>query len=386
MKSKTPFYKIVIVLIAIAILGYVIYDFINKMQQRAKLKEGMLSNEPFYKEVFAEIAQKEIDSKEMPSGISDMAKKSQNMELMQYCIKGSANSAYSGQYISDEMVKYVLSRGCRFIDFEVYYLPVSDTPDNSDYAAYVGYSSDPAAVNSTSKNNYLFRKIFKSALANAFTRQSGDKYECPNPNDPLFVHIRMKTSDDMKNKLYDMIQSDIQTTYNSGYSDYFLTKLNKTTNIRESNKVNGSMPIRKLAKKVVIIFDYEPEEYIGSYHNMTSDTSQLMKYTYSELDTFKYKAMPPKRLDSNLTTVDKFKMAVPDSNRSSQPNPNIYMAIKDYGMQITLFQYYNTDLQLIRAESIFQYYTAGIVSLSLMLNYIKTNASDERAVNAPNLF
>jgi hypothetical protein len=61
-----------------------------------------------------------------------MSSESQDMELMQYCIKGSVNSAYSGQYISDEMVKYVLSRGCRFLDFEVYYLPIGDDEDEKD--------------------------------------------------------------------------------------------------------------------------------------------------------------------------------------------------------------------------------------------------------------
>lgn len=382
-KTKIPFYQVFIFLIAFAILAYIFYDFVN----RKKMVEGMLPNEPFYKEVSDEIASKEINSDELPSGISDMTKKSQDMELMQYIIKGSSNSAYSGKYISDEMVKYVLSRGCRFLDFEVYYLPISDDPaDSNTFAAYVGYSSDPSSVNSTTQNNYLFRKIFKASLANGFTRQSGEKYECPNPKDPLFIHIRIKTSDNMKNKLYDMIQSDIQSVYNNGYSDYFLTKTNKQNNIRQSIPVDGNTVIRKLSQKVVIIFDYEPEEYIGTYHNMTSDSAQLMKYSYDELNTFKYMAIPPKRVDSQRTTADKFKMAMPDSNRSNQPNPSIYNIIKNYGVQITLMQYHVADLALIRAESLFQQAGAGIISMSAALNYIQKNEGDEKGTNAPQIF
>jgi len=385
MKTKIPFYQVFIFLIAFAILAYIFYDFINR--RKIQVKEGMLANEPFYKEVSAEISSKEINSNDIPSGISDLSKKSQTMELNQYIIKGSSNSAYSGNYISDEMVKYVLSRGCRFLDFEVYYLPISDDPaDSNTFAAYVGYSSDPSSVNSTTKNNYLFRKIFKAALANGFTRQSGDKYESPNPGDPLFVHIRIKTSDNMKNKLYDMIQSDIKSVYNNGYSDYFLTKTNSKNEQLESIPVNGNTEINKIAQKVVLIFNYEPQEYIGTYHNMTSDTSQLMKYSYDELDTFKYRALPPKRVDSMRTTADKFKMAMPDSNRSNQGNPSIYNSIKKYGIQITLMQYHVADLALIRSETLFQHQGAGIISMSSALNYIQTNEGDEKGTNAPGLF
>jgi len=386
--TKIPFYQILIFIVAVSLLVYIFYDFIRRRQITASIKEGMVANEPFYKEVMTEIGYREIDDKELPSGVADVSKQGQDMELMQYCVKGSINSAYSGEYISDEMVKYVLSRGCRFIDFEVYHLPIGDSPEEADvFAAYVGYSSDPSSVNSTTKNNYLFRKIFKSALANAFTRQSGDKYESPNPKDPLFVHIRIKTDEKTKDKLYDMIQKDINSVFNSGYNDYFLMRTNRTNNQLESVKVSGKTPLKRLSQKVVILFDYEPETYIGTYHNTTSDSAELMKITYDEMNTFRYRATPPKKLNSNKVNIDKWKMAVPDSNRSSQSNPNIAMAIKNYGVQATLMQYYNTDMQLIRAESLFQQYGAAIVPMSVLLNHIQTHAEDDTSTTiSPKLF
>lgn len=375
--------EIIIIIVALILLAYVFYDYIIRVKW--SVKEGMKSDEPFYNEVSKEIGYKEIDAKELPSGINNMPASSQDMELMQYCVKGSANSAYSGQYISDEMVKYVLSRGCRFLDFEVYYLPIGDGEDEKDtFAPYVGYSSDPSSVNSTTKNNYLFRKVLKSTLSNAFTQQSGEKYESPNPKDPLFVHIRIKTDNKTKDKLYDMIQADIQSVFNSGYNDYFLVK--RKNDVIIPTQVDGTTPIKRLAQKVVMIFDYEPDKVIGSFHNMTSDSSQLVRMTYDEVNTFKYKAMPPKRLDSSRTDINKLKMAVPDSNRSDQENPDIHGAIKNYGVQFTLIQYYNTDMNLILAESMFQQYSAAILPMSLLLNYIKNSGVSVSREVSPKLF
>jgi len=379
---KLRFCEILIIIIALILLAYVFYDYIRKVMT---VKEGMKSDEPFYNEVMKEIGYKEIDTKEMPSGINNMPASSQDMELMQYCVKGSANSAYSGQYISDEMVKYVLSRGCRFLDFEVYYLPIGDDEDEKDtFAPYVGYSSDPSSINSTTKNNYLFRKVLKSTLSNAFTQQSGEKYESPNSKDPLFIHIRIKTDTKNKDKLYDMIQSDIQSVFNSGYNDYFLVK--RKNDVIIPTQIDGTTSIKRLVQKVVMIFDYEPENVIGSFHNMTSDSAQLSRMTYDEMNTFKYKAMPPKRLDSSRTDITKLKMAVPDSNRSDQENPNIHGAIKNYGVQFTLIQYYNTDMNLILAESMFQRYSAAILPMSLLLNYIKNSGVSVSHAVSPKLF
>lgn len=384
MTGKIPFYQIFLFVVAFIVLAYVFYDFVKKLKWRTTLQEGMVAEEPFYKEVTTEIGYKELDSKELPSGIRDMPESSQDMELMQYCIKGSANSAYSGQYISDEMVKYVLSRGCRFLDFEVYYLPLDDQTE--EYAPYVGYSSDPASVNSTTKNNYLFRKILKSTLANAFTRQSGDKYESPNPKDPLFLHIRLKTDNKMRNRLYDLIHKDINTVFNSGYEDYYLVKKDSKTQAMTPIRVNGNTPMKTLAQKVVFIFDYEPEDYIGTYHNMTSDSAEFVRLTYDEMNTFRYKAMPPKKVDSKRTDVDKFRFAVPDSNRSGQENANIHMAIQNYGVQVTLMQYYITDMGLIRAESLFQQYSAAVLPMVLLLNFIQRNGEGDFSKVSPKLF
>jgi hypothetical protein len=174
--------------------------------------------------------------------------------------------------------------------------------------------------------------------------------------------------------------------FNSGYQDYYLVKTDKATQQMVPVQVNGKTPMKRLAQKVVFIFNYEPEDYIGNYHNMTSDSAELMRLTYDEMNTFRYTAVPPKKLDSMRTTVEKFKFAVPDSNRSAQDNPNIQMAIKNYGVQSTLMQYYITDMPLIRAESMFQQYSAAVLPMAVLLNHIQMNGEGDFAAVSPKLF
>ena len=42
-----------------------------------------------------------------------------SLPLKDYVYKASYNSAVSGDFVSNDMISLVLSRGCRFIDFEI---------------------------------------------------------------------------------------------------------------------------------------------------------------------------------------------------------------------------------------------------------------------------
>ena len=54
--------------------------------------------------------------------IQSISKKYADLPLKEYCIKASYNTACSGNYVSKDMIRHVLSRGCRFLDFEVFYI------------------------------------------------------------------------------------------------------------------------------------------------------------------------------------------------------------------------------------------------------------------------
>ena len=77
------------------------------------------------------------------NGSGTSSSRNLNLPLREYCIKSSYNTALSGKYVSTDMIKYVLTRGCRFLDFEIFYV---------DNGPCVAYSVDPTFVTVTSKN------------------------------------------------------------------------------------------------------------------------------------------------------------------------------------------------------------------------------------------
>ena len=51
------------------------------------------------------------------SSIQSMENKYAKLPIKDYCIKSSYNSATTGKTVNKKMIQYVLSRGCRFLDF-----------------------------------------------------------------------------------------------------------------------------------------------------------------------------------------------------------------------------------------------------------------------------
>jgi hypothetical protein len=67
------------------------------------------------------------------------------------------------------------------VDFEIYAATEGGDP-------IVGVSNDPTYTNLDSKNKLLFGKVLENLVSWAFMAPS------PNPGDPLFVHLRIKTN------------------------------------------------------------------------------------------------------------------------------------------------------------------------------------------------
>ena len=97
---------------------------------------------------------KNIDkNNQTSSNITDIREKMYDIPLNQVCIKASYNSAYDGKDINIEMLEYVINRGCRFLDFELYY-------NENDSNVYVNYSTDPTFTTfenvNVNKNTFFF--------------------------------------------------------------------------------------------------------------------------------------------------------------------------------------------------------------------------------------
>ena len=362
--------KKILLIIIIILFSFILFFLLQKREYIIKtihLNEGFINiKSPDYKNIISSIEGVAIDPIMYSSGISSNINSTTNkLPLNQLCIKGSYNSAYTGKYISENMVSYVLSRGCRFLDFEIYYLP--DTSGN--YTTCVGYSSDPNASNPKISNseNVLFLNILESTIQNAFIKSNSSMYTIINTNDPLFINIRLKTNKEDIPILFKSIQNIISSiSKKSEYLRYF-TK----------TKINGDTILSSINKKIIIIF--EKNEFINfsdSFYNIISNTEDLTKSTYRQIDPNKFIACPPKiKTDKEVVfnCNHTFNMVVPENYYESQNNPEIFSSIKDYGNQITLNQYYNSDNFLLEYENIFKTYNSAFVPLSYCLSYINNH-------------
>jgi hypothetical protein len=391
-----------LILVIILLFSFIFYRLLNQRQKilsdiehSKKTFEGLISlseDDPLYKPIMSEISSKSLDNTVGPANANDYLLEYSDLSLNQFCIKGSANSAFSGKYISGKMVQYVLSRGCRFLDFQVFDLPSSDDP-NTENKPYVGFSKDPNSFSSLdSANTMKFSDILNTVVSSAFiTNNSG--YIVTNPKDPLFIHIRMNTEPSNMDNLYKKIQSDIAIAskdYDSNTDPHFMTIPNK--------KITGNTVISAINSKVVFVFyNYNPidneNESNKYYHNMTSGTDILIN-EYSHIDINKYKANNrPKQITETTTNKTIFDMCIPDmaitSSSSIPANPNIYSSIKNYGIQVNLMQYYVVDMELMNNEIIFQLYKAGIMPVPNCLSYINNYATSDnnfKSVIFPKLF
>jgi hypothetical protein len=336
-----PFQKKIVIIIIILLFIYILYRLYRKQ---------MSTKENFFSKT-AEQELDEIKNNDLSPGITSLKPVYTNMPISQYVIKGSYNTAVTDNYVSLDTLKYVLSRGCRFIDFEVFF--VNNRP-------VVSYSNDQNFKLLETDNTILLEDILSNSIAYGFNEPS------PNPTDPLFIQLRIKSTN---NDVYNEVAKTINTAIsNRLYTGEFI----------QSTKLSEIMG------KVVIVLDktinYNYQQYtncsttakncydLKNYINIESG-SQLLRT--NNLSTIISKSInPPSINDNNITTdVTYMQIASPDVNTVIVGNPLPYEFIKDYGCQILLYKFYNKDNGLELYEEMFKENLYGIVPLATMLMY-----------------
>jgi len=293
-------------------------------------------------------------------GIKDPVAK----QLNQFCIKSSCNSCYDGTEVSLDMLEYVLSRGCRFLDFEIYWgsPTVKNSVGQTSSGAVVSVSNDPTTPEKNclslySVFNYLQNRCFTSGV-------------CPNYQDPLFIQIRVKyliylNQTNNQNFLYDSIASTIQKCFG---------------NIQYKGKVNGQTDISKIGQKVVIIMNtYANRDYVGvspklaKVINMESNSDVLTQSTYDETITQTETNYP---IDSNgiVTKITTMQQVLPMSTSNTiqylfTDNFDAMSIISRYTVQFTPMLFWSNDSYLDTYETMFNRTGTGIIRLSSALNY-----------------
>ena len=155
--------------------------------------------------------------------------------LRDYYVKTAYNCCaldkFKNSFVSMTALKICLAQGCRCLDFEIY---------SVDNKPVVAVSSVNNYYTKGSFNSLDLSDVLNTINANAFT--SG----APNPNDPLILHFRIKTT---QTQIFDQISSDILNNIDS----YRI--LGPKFSYEFNGRNLGRVPLLLLTGKVIIIVD-----------------------------------------------------------------------------------------------------------------------------------
>ena len=193
-----------------------------------------------------------------------------NYTLKDFYIKSAYNccavGSYKNDYLSLDMLKYVLRQGVRFLDFAIY--SINNLP--------VVATSSLSNNTKTSYNYLLFSDVLQIINDYSFSTAY-----CPNPNDPIFINLRIySTSTAMIKNLGDLMQK---------YTNNFLNTKYSFNNQDDINKNFGNVYLKDLCGKIVLFVQKnllcnDDKCPLYEYINMTSESDMLygLRYYYVE--------------------------------------------------------------------------------------------------------
>jgi len=187
-------------------------------------------------------------------------------KLRDYYIKSAYNAfnpdKFKNSTVSMDAFLYVIARGCRFIDFEVF------SVDNEPVIA------------SSSVNSFNYKETYNHIpVSDAFEVLgsyvfSGSK--CPNPGDPFIIHMRLMSRNvTMYDKLAKIISQSKTMARNL---------LGPKYGREYQSKDLGNEPLLNFKGKIILMVDGTNQVYrntnLFELINMSSNTMFLSKYTY----------------------------------------------------------------------------------------------------------
>ena len=278
-----------------------------------------------------------------------------NQPIRQFCIKSSYNTAVTGKFVNKDMIKYALSKGYRYLDFEIFL--INNVPS-------VAYTTDPNYEIIDTDNSIPLSSAFNTVIVNAFSGTS------PNKTDPLFINLRIKSND---TSVYKAVAN---TIYNA-----LLPKLysEKVTNETKMEDIMGQIVLimdRTVAPNYVKYCKCQDEncQDLTNYINMESGTSVLYQTRYSEiLNQSSIQINTLLDICSICTDIRHMRVVLPDNDYKSTSNPNIDKFITDYGAQIVPYRLYSNDGGLRQYEALFDYqkHRSAFVPLTNAISYIQ---------------
>jgi len=271
-------------------------------------------------------------------------------QLKQFVIKASYHTCYTGSDLSASMVTYALNRGYRWLDF--------CTADGTT----VCYTTDDTLNGIKSASTpVLFGDIATQIQMHGFISP-----DSPNSKDPIFIQIRPLWKGDSSK------DEQLKTTIANFSNEYKIPVYTGT--------IDKNTKIDQLLGKVVFVID---QSIISAGNLHSNDNTFMTSLPISQAS--KLQAKLPLILADNFTTTppDKIYQFFPTG---ATANSDVYSTIQAIGAQITPMCIWSNDSHLANYEAIFNSSNAGIVPLSSVLKYTKTNHPSVTQSSYPGAF
>jgi hypothetical protein len=275
------------------------------------------------------------------------------------------------------MISYVLNRGCRFLDFEIYYIGVTKTDDKNvtttTYTPRVAYSTDTTFTTINTENSILLDDVLTTIVTSAFASP------VPNLKDPLFINLRIKSN---KSEVYKVVAASIDNTIRkklyvdttstqTPYPAIPVTKYTTLSDIMGKIILCVDKTIDRNYKDYTICDPTDSECYdLTDYINIETGSQELNLLRFSEV--MDQCTVPVTINDDNeTTTVKAMKYVVPNAKNENSANPNISDFILKYSAQIPAYRFYKNDKQLEAYEQFFNDNKSAFVPLAVAITYFK---------------
>ena len=244
-------------------------------------------------------------------------------KLRDYYIMSSYNSCCGGgfnkNFVDYEPLKNVIKRGARVLDFEIY--------------SY----QNKTVVAASSTNNFFVKGTYNSLpfsdVMDKVNTYAFSDATCPNPQDPLFLHFRIKST--QPHVYTDMTKVIYQT--------FLRRKLGKEYAYEYDGENMGLVPIKDLQGKVIIICSRTNNNMftktkLNEFVNIASGGHFLKEYrNYDVQYTHSFNEM----IESNKKNMA---LTMPDL-QSSDANMPVSLHLK-YGCQMPCMNFQNPDSNL----------------------------------------
>ena len=252
------------------------------------------------------------------------------LSLRDYYVKTAYNACSIGSFKNNFVdlcaLKNVIKQGARCLDFEVYSIdnePVVATSSIDSYDVKETYNSIPFSAVLETISNYAF---------------SGGT--CPNPNDPLIIHLR--------------VQSQNSVIYNkmaNAFKDHLERRvMGKAYSYENQGNSFCNIPLKTLKGKVIIIIDKSNPMFEGTdldeYVNIASNSIFMRALRFNDV-----------KLTHDMNELIEFNkknmtIVLPDLN----PDDNNYSAslAMKYGCQLVALSFQNFDSNMEYYDSFFE--------------------------------